>query len=575
MEFALTRRNEVMLYVALGVVAAVLRFYQLGSAPLSASESVTALSALRLARGGTEAATQLPLSPLLHSLQALTFWISGTATEALARFWPALAGSGVVFWPLLLRGQIGRGAALLAVFIMALSSALRAVSRTGDGLTLALLCGLLMAAGWQWFASRSDRRGLTVAAMALGGGLAAGPHFVGLLFLGEAALLLCLGTLQGLWKRLLPELSIWALPVALTFVLSTTAFLRYPLGLSAAGESWAAWFNNWLPAEGQRPIFLIPALAALHQPLTVLLGLAGAYRAARGDQLAQRLLGMAAAGLLYSAAYSGRQSGDLVWMLLPLHLLAALVVAYSWRGARRASELRAVGAMVGALAGVLGFGYLLVAGFAAGRTLVWATGGWDAILQLAILLILAALLVLLFASVWSWRIAWRGTVTTMFVAVVGWTFHSQALLVQKPLAAGLDLWFEERPSASTEMMMQTIEDVSLRAVGQRREVEISVLGDANEKLAWLLREYPNVKWSHFLSTGVTSPVVITSGHASPATLGDSYLGQEFADTVYWQGGLRGSGQWAEYLLFRRAPVRLTKSVLWVREDVLLAADVDR
>ena len=59
-----------------------------------------------------------------------------------------------------------------------------------------------------------------------------------------------------------------------------------------------------------------------------------------------------------------------------------------------------------------------------------------------------------------------------------------------------------------------------------------------------------------------------------ATLGDSYLGQEFADTVYWQGGLRGSGQWAEYLLFRRAPVRLTKSVLWVREDVQLAADTD-
>ncbi|MDP6225464.1 MAG: hypothetical protein QF501_03250, partial [Anaerolineales bacterium] len=120
MEFALTRRNEVMLYVVLGVIAAVMRFCQLGSAPLSASESVTALSALRLARGGTEAAAQLPLSPLLHSLQALTFWIGGTATEALARFWPALAGSGVVFWPLLLRDQIGRGAALLAVFIMAL-----------------------------------------------------------------------------------------------------------------------------------------------------------------------------------------------------------------------------------------------------------------------------------------------------------------------------------------------------------------------------------------------------------------------------------------------------------------------
>ena len=574
MEFALTRRNEVMLYVVLGVIAAVMRFCQLGSAPLSASESVTALSALRLARGGTEAATQLPLSPLLHSLQMLTFWIGGTATEALARFWPALAGSGVVFWPLLLRDQIGRGAALLAVFIMALSSALWAVSRTGDGLTLALLCGLLVAAGWQWFVLRSDRRGLTLAAMALGAGLASGPHFVGLLFLGGAAMLLRLATLQRLWKLLLPDLPRWALPAGLTFVLSATAFLRYPLGLSASGESWASWFTNWLPTEGQRPAFLIPALAALYQPLTVLLGLAGAYRAARGDQLARHLLAMAAAGLLYSAAYSGRQSGDLVWMLLPLYLLAALVVVSAWRGAWPASELSTVAAMVGAMVMVLGFGYLLVAGFAAGRTLVWATGGWDAILQLAILLILAVLLVLLFASAWSWRIAWRGTVTTMFVALAGWGFHSRALLMQKPLEPGLDLWFEERSSASTEMMMQTIEDVSVRAVGQRREVEIFVLGDANEKLMWLLREYPNVKWSHLPSAEVTSPVVITLGDASVARLGDSYLGQEFADNVYWQGGLRGSSQWAEYLLFRRASVRLTKSVLWVREDVQLAADAE-
>jgi hypothetical protein len=574
LEVVLTRRNEVMLYLALGVIAAALRFWQLGSAPLSASESVTALSALRLARGGTEAATQLPLSPLLHSLQMLTFWIGGTATEALARFWPALAGSGVVFWPLLLRDQIGRGAALLAVFIMVLSPAQWAVSRTGDGLTLALLCGLLTAAGWQWFVLRSGRCGLAFAAMSLGAGLASGPHFVGLLFLGGVAFLLCPGTFEGLWKRLLPELSRWALPVALTFVLSATAFLRYPLGLSAAGESWATWFTNWLPVEGQRPAFLILALATLYQPLTVLVGLTGVYRAVRGDQLARRLLVMAAVGLLYSATYSGRQSGDFVWMLLPLHLLTSLVVVSAWQGARRAFELTTVAAMVGALTMVLGFGYLLVSGFATRRTPIWATEGWDAILQLAILVILAVLLVLLFASAWSWRIAWRGTVTTMFVVFVGWAFHSQALLMQKPLGAGLDLWFEERPSASTEMMMQTIEDVSLRVVGQRREVEISVIGDGNDKLAWMLREYPNVKWSHFPSTEVASPVVITLGDAPMATLGDSYLGQEFADTVYWQGGLRGSGQWAEYLLFRRAPVRLTKSVLWVREDVQLAADTD-
>ncbi|SVD75090.1 uncharacterized protein METZ01_LOCUS427944, partial [marine metagenome] len=176
-----------MLYAGLGVVSAALRFYRLGDAPLSASEASSALSAWDLASGaGRNGDTvRLPVSPLLHALQTLTFWLAGNASASLARLWPALSGSMLVFWPIILRHRIGHGAALVAVCFFALSPGLWAVSRTGDGMALALFCGLLMDAGWRGFSSGLGQRGLTLAAFGFGAGLAAGPHFVTMLFLGS------------------------------------------------------------------------------------------------------------------------------------------------------------------------------------------------------------------------------------------------------------------------------------------------------------------------------------------------------------------------------------------------------
>ncbi len=75
-----------------------LRFVQLGALPLSDYEADWALQALRVVQGLKPA---IGPNPAYVHLTAILFYIFG-ATNFLARFWPALAGSALVLaaWPL-------------------------------------------------------------------------------------------------------------------------------------------------------------------------------------------------------------------------------------------------------------------------------------------------------------------------------------------------------------------------------------------------------------------------------------------------------------------------------------------
>src|SRR5512136_2562705 len=101
------------------VIAVTLRFLHLGALPLSDFEADWALQAWRVAQGLKPA---LGPDPAYIHLTAITFYLFG-ATNFLARFWPALAGSALVLAPWLLRSRFGRIPALVLAFGFALDPA--------------------------------------------------------------------------------------------------------------------------------------------------------------------------------------------------------------------------------------------------------------------------------------------------------------------------------------------------------------------------------------------------------------------------------------------------------------------
>src|SRR3990170_2270473 len=131
-----TEQGLFLLAVALALA---LRLLRLGAAPLSDYEAEWALRALQVSRG--EQAVLGP-GPGYALLTGATFFLFGNS-NAIARLWPALVGSAVIFLPFILRKQLGRPAALVIAFGLAMDPGLVTSSRLVGGPMLSVSFGLL------------------------------------------------------------------------------------------------------------------------------------------------------------------------------------------------------------------------------------------------------------------------------------------------------------------------------------------------------------------------------------------------------------------------------------------------
>ena len=121
-----------------------LRFLHLGALPLSDFEADWALQAMQITQGLKPA---IGPNPAYVHLTALLFYIFG-ATNFLARFWPALAGSALVLATWSLRSRLGRLPALILAFGLAIDPGLVAMSHLAGGPMLSIVFLVLSALMW-------------------------------------------------------------------------------------------------------------------------------------------------------------------------------------------------------------------------------------------------------------------------------------------------------------------------------------------------------------------------------------------------------------------------------------------
>ena len=167
-------RHETILYLLAFLLAFGLRFARLGELPLTDSEARLALDALSISQGGSPA---LSSHVAYTNLTAVLFFIFG-GFNFLARFWPALAGSALVFVPLVFREQVRPRPALLLAFFFAMDPAFVALSRQAGGPILTVAASLLAAGFWL---RRQPRLAGIFLALALLSGPALWPGLLGLL----------------------------------------------------------------------------------------------------------------------------------------------------------------------------------------------------------------------------------------------------------------------------------------------------------------------------------------------------------------------------------------------------------
>lgn len=571
---------ETLLYALLFGLALTMRLYALGERPLLDVEAREALTVFHFLRGLPE--LNLPHSPAYFFFTYFNFFVL-QPSEFTARLAPAILGAGfaaVVPWAF--RAQLGRGPALLTAALFTFSGSLIAASRLADGLMLTLAAlGLTLVLAHQFF--KTEVVGwLMGAAVALGVAAAGGSAFIMAVVLAVMMSVAVFRTQLGqdareAWGRVQPQQRAFWVALGVSVIVVSTVGLVYRSGLGALGAGLTNWLVGFVGTENSRSSFIVPLALWVYEPLILIFGVIGAWRAFRSaDSLGQGLAAWAIVAFIFMLFYSGRTPADAAWLVVGLGPLAARaifgLVSEHWAQ----EDYILVGALCAVLVMLLGFALVYQMRFANQLNFIGPleTSGFEVLFtslrELGLTLLAVALCVvvaLLFGFGWSRSAAIVGSTLVSAFALFWLSLGAAWGLVQPRSTGDVELWALESSTMDTQRLVRTLGDVSNFSVGQEREVEVVVQAEPDGAVAWALRDFVKAKFVTQLDAFIASPVVIAPEAQQDPTLGSAYLGQGFTLYQRWRPENLLLHEQLQWLFTRRAPLEASRYVLWVRQDV--------
>jgi len=336
---------ETALWGGIALTALAIRLAALTHFPLNEAEAAQSLAALSVYHGDIPAGNY---SPLLTTLMSGAFVLFG-ATDWAARLVNVMLGVALVLLPLGLRRELGRGGALIAALLLAVSPAPLFWSRTISGdVPAAVGAMLIVVGGARWLAD--NRAG---GLYAIAGGLAmlltgAPVGFSALAALGLLLVVIWFSN-KSIGQSITQKLAdfgpdarqagwfglglLLALATAITFNLT---------GLAAVSTNLTAWLGQFgLTVQSGSALPAI-ILIGLYNPLLGVFGLAGAAMAVRRRNWFNWLaLIWAVVAASMDAMMGGRTGGQVLLVAVPLTLLAAQAVnalVEDWRAHAEADK---------------------------------------------------------------------------------------------------------------------------------------------------------------------------------------------------------------------------------------------
>lgn len=554
--------NEDILYILAFVLALGARLINLGDVPLSETEAGLALQAFNLARG--ELIIPAP-QPGYIALTSLLFSLFGSSA-ALARFWPALVGSLLVFSPNAFRRVLGRKAALILAFGLALDPGLVALSRQADGRMLAI--------GFSFLALTLvyDRKP-AAAGIFTGLALLSGPSiWLGLLGMGFVLGVMRLINIP-LGARLLEDepptldpasgslgfLQTWIIFSLGALLIVGTRFFTFHSGLGAWASSVTAFLQGWLSPSGI-PFGRLAVAIMVYQPLALIFAVIAVVREWHYRKKFVWSLGIwALAALVLPMAFSGRQVGDAGWVLVPLWSLGAVGLAeYFNEDAKNPVSL----GQAGALFVLLSLVYLTLAGL---HLTV------DDAIRLRLLVVvgifvLAVLTTAFVALGWNWAIARHGAIVGVSAALAVYGISAMLGISQVHANSPAELWGASHRTGQANLFASTLRDLSLTHTGDANTIEVVSLVDY-ASLRWVLRDYLNAEYMGSVDVDNIPAIVIAPMGSESQTWSAAYRGQDFSWLLSpgWDGVLPEA--WVDWLVFRKAPEQSENILMWARSDL--------
>ena len=535
-------------WIAAALLAALVRLTQLTTWPLGADEARVATDGLALATGGT-LSNDAWTHPLVVEAEGLAMFLFGPS-DGVVRLVPALAGLGAIalLWPL--RRWVGRGAALSAAILLALSPTLAFTARQAGAGSLLVAGSLLFLALLLHHLSQPTTLSAVATGAAAGLLLLTGP-------LGWVALPLTAGAgiaMAGGRHARLRDLSGLAVGLLLVLITLSTVLFTRPAGFSAfiSGSLGTLWREHLASAGTQW--WMTPLVLVADEFLLLVLAVVAVWQVlANREKLpfgtarpARAILAWAAVGTVVATIVAGSGADRYSLAVLPLVLaggvgLGALVGGIDWAEVWSGRGLAFVVAVFLTFAALLSTFNTLGSTPATSARFAW-------LLTLAILILLV-LVPLLLATVWlARRLNQPATGLVGLAALLvlgGVTLHTGVMLgatnVNRPgeplligsTAPAVERWITriERLSADLTTFTQNVQDPT-----GGHGFTIVLDEEIAQPFAWYLRDFPNLRVvdADEPATGTTPPdVVIALPEHVPALLGEhtDYVPRPYALTV--------------------------------------------
>lgn len=562
---------EHLLYIAAFLLALAVRLVSQTSTPLSDTEASLALQAAELSRGESPVLSPHPLYLALTTLLMFLF----SPSNLTARFWPALAGSLLVFLPIFFRErQMGRGlpqrlrlgslSAVLLSFFLAIDPGLVAVSRQAGSLSLAVFFTLLALVLWL-------HRRFDLAGVFAGFAFLSGPGiWPGLL--GMAAALFLVGmparpaeSVEAADPQKIPWQSVLIFALAAVFF-AGTLFFSIPAGLSAVAGSIPAYLGGWLPgsaaAESASVGQILIALLA-YEFLPLVFGLWGGVRGwLRKNFLDRFLLVWWAVAFGLVLAYPAHRVVDLAWSLVPLCFLAARQIS---RLASHAVTDRVPTLAQAALTGLIVGFFSMTAISMVNTTSSNPMEHWVRLGGAGLMLIASTGLI---AWGWSREVALRGLGWGVLAVLI--IYYTSAAWYTTGLADRMshELWSGRSTMMQADLLQGTLADLNFQGPVITGGPDLTVAQVASPSLRWLLRDERQVSFTTQLPNDASPALVITADQPELA-LSAMYRGQSFVyvETVNWDR--LTPAEWFRWIAFRTLPgdaLLQDRVILWARSD---------
>jgi hypothetical protein len=364
-----------------------------------------------------------------------------------------------------------------------------------------------------------------------------------------------------------------------------TLFLRYPQGLSAMFQAVPDYFAGWTRSAGASagvPVVQILVALLVYQPLALLFGVAALFTRRTFERplnifLAGGLLG----SLIVILLDPSRQIWMLVWVLIPLWLLAGSIVgkfiylpsskdrlfvagevifflillAYWWFNLARMTRLVFVNIPPGT--GLSDFQAL------DSTTRIY-------VVRFVVLIFIPLLIVLMTGIT---RYAWKGKAPmqgavwsvglflVFYLLMTAWNFTAQ------PEYLAGELWVQGPATGHPEEVRAALEEASVQITGSRDQLALVYQIDS-PLVNWLLRDFPNAEFQPVELQNELPDVVLNQkiDAGGEDFLTQFYRGQRIPLQFERNWGGTLPPDFVRWLVYREAPVSEDWVVIWTRAD---------